>query len=257
SINTTNSSQDTETLLEEGDSSSSSKSESLPCGGFSSLPSPEPTMVVPSKCIVGYLLQLEDRKQGQKTTWTLETSQIPCSYNQDASIPNNKGDIQNLACCTLNAKPINIPRGGEGIFLSQLNPKQKKSQPHNKNLIAKPNIRLEAPAAKSVSSHQAINNHNSKEDDSDNEGSIIEDIDLYTDQIPKRYGVDCCYNSIFLSFLHPTKITKYIPLLAEKIHVAILDPSLNHLLLPAINACCQLENKSGVSINLPPSKFQD
>ncbi|KNF02110.1 hypothetical protein PSTG_04608 [Puccinia striiformis f. sp. tritici PST-78] len=112
-----------------------------------------------------------------------------------------------------------IPRGGEGIFLSQLNPKQKKSQTHNKNLIAKTNIRLEAPAAKSVSSHQAVNNHNSKEDDSDNEGSIIEDIDLYRDQILKRYGVDCCYNSIFLSFLHPAKITKYIPLLAEKIHI--------------------------------------
>ncbi|POW09404.1 hypothetical protein PSTT_06783, partial [Puccinia striiformis] len=224
SINNTNSSQDTETSLEKGDSSSSSKSESLPRDGFTSLPSPEPTVRIGSKAKKQHG-HWKLAKSPATTKMYIDVNPNKQSFKEFkiaaavASIPNNKGDIQNLARCTLNAKPINIPRGGEGIFLSQLNPKQKKSQTHNKNLIAKTNIRLEAPAAKSVSSHQAVNNHNSKEDDSDNEGSIIEDIDLYRDQILKRYGVDCCYNSIFLSFLHPAKITKYIPLLAEKIHI--------------------------------------
>jgi hypothetical protein len=110
-----------------------------------------------------------------------------------------------------------IPREGGGIFLSQLNPKQKKNQTHNENLVAKANVRLEAASAKSGTSHQAVNNDNSEEDDSDNEGSIIEDIDLFRAQILKRYGVDCRYNQFFPSFLHPTDITKFIPLSAEMV----------------------------------------
>ncbi|KAI7933241.1 hypothetical protein MJO29_016956 [Puccinia striiformis f. sp. tritici] len=134
-----------------------------------------------------------------------------------------------------------IPREGGGIFLSQLNPKQKKNQTHNKNLIAKTNIRLKAAAAKSGTSHQAVNNDNSEEDDSDNEGSIIGDIDFFRDQIIQRYGVDCCYDRIFLSFLHPSDITKYIPLSAEMVRIW---------------ANALFKKKSRVSIDSPPSEFQ-
>ncbi|KNE92564.1 hypothetical protein PSTG_14074 [Puccinia striiformis f. sp. tritici PST-78] len=292
SINTAHSPKDKETLSDEDNSSSSSESESLPHDGLSTLSSPAPTVVVPFKCIVGYSLQLEDRKRGHKLTWEAAKSPaatkmyIDVNHNKQsfeefkiaaadvcntllpgiglmigkagkknipkiewqAFIPNNKGG--NLARCTLEAQPLiidglcNHVRSPycNSIFLSQLNPKQKKNQTHKENLIAKTNIRLEAAAAKSGSSHQAVNDDNSKEDYSDNEGSIIKEIDLYTDrdQILKRYGVGCRYNQIFPSFLHPTEITKYIPLSAEKIHIW---------------ANALLEKKSGVSIDSPPSEF--
>ncbi|KAH9463792.1 hypothetical protein MJO29_016957 [Puccinia striiformis f. sp. tritici] len=69
STNTTHSSQDKETSSEEDNSSSSSESESLPHDGLSLLSSPAPPVVVPFKCIVGYSLQLEDRKRGHKPPW--------------------------------------------------------------------------------------------------------------------------------------------------------------------------------------------
>ncbi|POV97179.1 hypothetical protein PSTT_15219, partial [Puccinia striiformis] len=157
--------------------SSSSESESLPHDGLSLLSSPAPPVVVPFKCIVGYSLQLEDRKRGHKPPW----------------------------------KPAKSPATTK-MYID-------KNQTHNKNLIAKTNIRLKAAAAKSGTSHQAVNNDNSEEDDSDNEGSIIGDIDFFRDQIIQRYGVDCCYDRIFLSFLHPSDITKYIPLSAEMVRI--------------------------------------
>ncbi|KAI9612259.1 hypothetical protein KEM48_004275 [Puccinia striiformis f. sp. tritici PST-130] len=99
----------------------------------------------------------------------------------------------------------------------------------------------DAAAAKSGTSHQAGNHDNSKEDDSDNEGLTIEDIDLFREEIHKRYSIDCHYNRIFPSFPHPIKINKYIPLSAEKIRIW---------------ATALLERKEGVLIDLPPSEFQ-
>ncbi|POW15450.1 hypothetical protein PSTT_02041 [Puccinia striiformis] len=290
STNTTHSSQDKETSSEEDNSSSSSESESLPHDGLSSLSSPAPPVVVPFKCIVGYSLQLEDRKRGHKPTWKPAKSPATTKMYIDvdpkkqsfeefkiaaaevcntilsgismmigkagkknipkiewqAYIPNDKkghpksrpwhleSEADYRRWVELIAKK-KIPREGGGIFLSQLNPKQKKNQTHNENLIAKTNVRLEAAAAKSGTSHQAVNNDNSEEDDSDNEGSIIEDIDLFRGQILQRYGVDCRYDRIFPSFLHPTNITQYIPF--------------NQFLLA-------VGKKSGVSIDKPPSEFR-
>ncbi|POV95010.1 hypothetical protein PSHT_15895 [Puccinia striiformis] len=296
STNTTHSSQDKETSSEEDNSSSSSESESLPHDGLSSLSSPAPPVVVPFKCIVGYSLQLEDRKRGHKPTWKPAKSPATTKMYIDvdpkkqsfeefkiaaaevcntilsgismmigkagkknipkiewqAYIPNDKkghpksrpwhleSEADYRRWVELIAKK-KIPREGGGIFLSQLNPKQKKNQTHNENLIAKTNVRLEAAAAKSGTSHQAVNNDNSEEDDSDNEGSIIEDIDLFRGQILQRYGVDCRYDRIFPSFLHPTDITQYIPLSAEMVRIW---------------ASALLEKKSGVSIDKPPSEFR-
>ncbi|KAH9459736.1 hypothetical protein Pst134EB_007965 [Puccinia striiformis f. sp. tritici] len=60
----------------------------------------------------------------------------------------------------------------------------KQSFKESKIAAADTNFQLEAAAAKS----------GSKEDDLDNEGLIIKDLNLYRDKILKRYGVDCCYN---------------------------------------------------------------
>ncbi|KAI9608977.1 hypothetical protein KEM48_003147 [Puccinia striiformis f. sp. tritici PST-130] len=150
-------------------------------------------------------VELEDRKRGHKSTW--EAAKSPAATKMYIDVNHNKQSFEEF-----------------------------------KIAAADTNIQLEAAAAKSGSSHQAVNDDNSKEDYSDNEGSIIKDIDLYTDrdQILKRYGVGCRYNQIFPSFLHPTEITKYIPLSAEKIHIW---------------ANALLEKKSGVSIDSPPSEF--
>ncbi|POW05345.1 hypothetical protein PSHT_10805, partial [Puccinia striiformis] len=77
------------------------------------------------------------------------------------------------------------------------------------------NIRLEAAAAKSGSSHQAVNDDNSKEDYSDNEGSIIKEL---------------------TSTLTGTRSSSvmYIPLSAEKIHIWA-----NALILLCITCCLQ------------------
>ncbi|KAH9444605.1 hypothetical protein Pst134EB_024866 [Puccinia striiformis f. sp. tritici] len=138
--------------------------------------------------------QLDDREAGKEEH----------SHDRSASLhPKQQagGGIQNLARCTLKAKPI-IPDRSKtfhekrGIFLSLLNPIQTYTQTHNKNLRAKTIVPLVADAAKSGSSHHAGNHGNSEEDDADDGGSAIE-------EIHKRYSIECCYERIFPSFPHP------------------------------------------------------
>ncbi|POW12834.1 hypothetical protein PSHT_07940 [Puccinia striiformis] len=317
STDTTHSSQDKETSSEGDSRSSSPESESLPRDGLSLLSSPAPTVVVPFKCIVSYLLQLEDRKRGHKPTWKAAKSPATSKMYIDidpnkqafkdfkiaaadvcntilsgislmigkagkknipkiewqAFIPNNKGGHPKSCPLHLESEADyrrwveliakkKIPREGGGIFLSQLNPKQKKSQTHNENLIAKTNVRLEAAAAKSGTSHQAGNNDNSEEDDSGDEGSIIEDVDIFRAEILERYGIDCRYDRIFPSFPHPTDINKYIPLSANNVRIwanAMVSFHsrffCSHLSLTAINVCWQVERKGVVSIGSPPSEL--
>ncbi|POW19622.1 hypothetical protein PSHT_04466, partial [Puccinia striiformis] len=143
-------------------------------------------------------------------------------------IPNNKGGIHPKSrplhleseanyrgWVKLIAKK-NLPREG-GIFLSQVNPKQKK----------KTKVRLEAAAAKSGTSHQAGNHDNSEEDDSDNEGLTIE-------EIPKRYSTDN-------EGLTIEEIPKRYSIDSEKIRIW---------------ATALLERKKGVLIDSPPSELQ-
>ncbi|POW12406.1 hypothetical protein PSTT_04463, partial [Puccinia striiformis] len=115
SINTAHSPKDKETLSDEDNSSSSSESESLPHDGLSTLSSPAPTVVVPFKCIVGYSLQLEDRKRGHKSTW--EAAKSPAATKMYIDVNHNKQSFEEFKIAAADVCNTLLP--GIGLMIGK------------------------------------------------------------------------------------------------------------------------------------------
>ncbi|WAR54369.1 hypothetical protein PtB15_3B883 [Puccinia triticina] len=99
-----------------------------------------------------------------------------------------------------------------GVFLSQENPNKKKVKAHHESLVAKTNHRLNVKEGSSNQAGVDNNNDEDMDDDSENEGSVIQDQELYMSQIYGKYGMNKDYDRFNPAYPHPTDDSKYLPL---------------------------------------------
>ncbi|EFP92156.2 uncharacterized protein PGTG_17886 [Puccinia graminis f. sp. tritici CRL 75-36-700-3] len=126
------------------------------------------------------------------------------------------------------------------IHLVQDNPKKKEANAIDQNLVDKLNHRLQAASQNEGTSTEARtdSNNDPNPDESDNEGSVIEDQELYMSKIYAKYGLNHKFDRIHPTFPHPTNHSKYILLSAGNVRIW---------------ADALVGKKRGVSLESPPS----
>ncbi|KAA1107716.1 hypothetical protein PGTUg99_006854 [Puccinia graminis f. sp. tritici] len=235
-----------------------------------------PAPVYPFKCYVSYEFYLEKRNRGQKLKWKLAKSPasnklcIKINPNHiglnefkkaagkkgvpkirwDTFIPNDRSCPKSCAIHLENptdyrrwvetiSKKKKTTREG-AIHHVQDNPKKKEANAIDQNLVDKLNHRLQAASQNegTITEARTDSNNNPNPDESDNEGSVIEDQELYISKIYAKYGLNHKFDRIHPTFPHPTNHSKYILLSAGNVRIW---------------ADALVGKKRGVSLESPPS----